>query len=324
MTGVPDRIATAPALDSDTIAVVANGAARENHAAEAKHLALAGVAGRCPLCLSPQTRTLFHDQGRRLDQCRSCGASFLVPQPFPSSVAARFQNENPALLNDLHRRFEKNRERVLRRVARQIQRRRTHGRILDVGCASGFFLARFFAESHWQRRGVELSPVKAQAAVEKCLQVHTGDVHSANFGPNGFDVVTVLDAFYYFPRPQVELGEFRRILSSEGLLALELPWAASRIWRRSGTPRRFLSDRRVPLLESSDHLFYYTPKAVTQLLEHCGFRVLAMIPLPGNRQESMVREMFCRTYSWLSQLMHWLSRGRCFLGPRFLVLAKKS
>ncbi|MGA8761254.1 MAG: hypothetical protein WB562_00035, partial [Candidatus Sulfotelmatobacter sp.] len=103
----------------------------------------------------------------------------------------------------------------------------------------------------------------------------------------------------------------------------ELPWAGSRIWRRSRMLRWLLRDRPVPLLESSDHLFYYTPQSISRLLDRSGFRIQAVLALPGNRQETAFRDFLCRAYSFFSALMQIVSRSKCFLGPRFLVVAAK-
>jgi len=280
-----------------------------------------GHPARCPLCLGSPPKILSRYREKSLNQCLACGITFVLPQPSPSDVAAHFQNDPD--VDDLHRWFERNRERVLARVAKQIQSRKEQGKILDVGCATGLFLARFFPASRWETWAVELSPRKAQAAARNGICVQVGDIHRARFDECSFDVITVLDAFYYFPDPQSELRELHRILRNNGLLVLELPWAGSRIWRRSRILCWLLRDRQVPLLESSDHLFYYTPKSIGQLLHHSGFAVRTILPLPGNRQETMFRDLLYRGYSFFSMLLHTLSGSKCFLGPRFLVVAEK-
>jgi hypothetical protein len=132
----------------------------------------------------------------------------------------------------------------------------------------------------------------------------------------------VLDAFYYFSHPASELAEFRRVLKADGLLVLELPWANTRIWRRK-LRRKLPNGSRTPLLRSSDHLYYYTPHSVSLLLKMRGFAVETIRPLPANRQERSVRDFFGKTYSLFSQLLWRLSASKIFLGPRFIVTARK-
>jgi SAM-dependent methyltransferase len=235
-----------------------------------------------------------------------------------------FQDTSATPDEDLEQNFERNRERVLARVAQYIQRAKLPGSILDVGCATGFFLARFFRQPPWQASAIELSRHKARRAAQNGIRVFVGDIHAAKFGAGVFDVITVLDAFYYFPNPQAELAEFRRILKDGGLLVLELPWANSRIWRRSVAKAGLLPGGSRPLLETSDHLFYYTPKSIALLLERCGFQVRARVTVPGNRQEDISRDLLWRLYSWFSRAIGILSGSKLFLGPRFLAVAEKT
>jgi hypothetical protein len=132
-----------------------------------------------------------------------------------------------------------------------------------------------------------------------------------------------LDTFYYFPQPQSDLSVLRRVLKSDGLLVVELPLATSRIFRTSNWAGRLLSRTRRPLLESSDHLFYYTPKSISLLLRRCGFRIDAIVPLPGNKQESLLQDVLYKIYYLFSRALHFLSGSHIFLAPRFMVVAGK-
>lgn len=276
----------------------------------------------CPLCGADRQRRLAEHNGRLLVKCQQCNVRYLFPQPDAQEVSLHFQEQDALDEEHLKRKFEVNRERVLSRVAQHIQHTRSGGAILDVGCATGLFLHRFFPRGEWESWGVDLSPNAVRSASEKGIQVHRGTVRSAQFAPNTFDVVTVLDAFYYFPQPEVELAEFRRILKNDGMVVLELPLATARIWRRSAVMARVDRGAR-PLLQSSDHLFYFTPKSISTLMSKCGFRVTAVVPLPGNRQSGTFRELAMQSYSYTMLLLARLSFSRLFLTPRFLVAAVK-
>jgi SAM-dependent methyltransferase len=302
----------------------------------------------CPICLGFHLKNISAYHGKQLKQCLDCRVCFVLPQPSPASVTAHFaedrlerdyfedyrfeadrfeadrsENHHPAGEDHLTSKFETNREEVLSRVAACIQRQKKTGTILDVGCATGIFLAHFFQSPAWHAWGVELSPTAAARASSRGLKVCLGDTRTARFADSLFDVITVLDTFYYFPQPQVELSEFHRVLKGNGLLVLELPWAASRIWRTSAVLGRLLSHTRRPLLESSDHLYYYDPKSISLLLKRTGFRMQAIVPLPGNRQASRFLDAAYKTYSFLSSTAYSASASRLFLGPRFLVVAVK-
>ena len=285
---------------------------------------LRGVRVRgCPLCSGVELKPVAAHKSKRLMKCVQCGASFLLPQPTPAALNAHFEDPQELSESNWEAKFERNREQVLARVARCIHSAKKGGRILDVGCANGFFLARFFSPENWDICGLDLSARAIEMAVSKSIRAHQGNIFSAAFPAASFDVITVIDTFYYFLQPQRELAAFHRLLESNGLLVLELPLAESRIWRTSRRLGRLLSSARRQLLQTSDHLFYYNPRSITLLLEKCGFRVQAIVPLPGNRQEHLLRNLIYRTYSIFSLLLHWLSGSRIMLGPRFLVAAAK-
>jgi SAM-dependent methyltransferase len=287
------------------------------------HLAVVATPA-CPLCGGAELKTKSQHDQKRLQKCLRCDVLFVMPQPSPDALANHFQTGGLVRIDDFDTHFQVNRQPVLSQVANYILSRRKTGTILDVGCATGFFLADLAKKSKWDAWGVELSPSAAQEARRHGVQVHVGDTRSANFKDKSFDVITVLDAFYYFPNPESELAELARILKEDGFLTLELPWANTRVWQRAAMISKLLNGSRIPLLQSSDHLFYYTPKSVSRLLGQCGFRVQAIRPLPANRQVGWLRDFLWKTYSLISQLLWRLSAGTVFLSPRFLVVAGKT
>jgi SAM-dependent methyltransferase len=275
---------------------------------------------RCPLCRATQLRTIVAAGAKSINQCLRCSVCFLFPQPSRAEVTKYFQsNEEEAPADNLKRDYEDGRRAVLAKVAADIQRRKRPGAILDVGCATGFFLNQFFGE--WQRHAVELSPRKAELAALGGIQVRVGDISAASLPSASFDAVTFLDAFYYIRDPQSVLSEFRRVLKDDGILVLEMAWAGSYIWRRTGLVGKLFNEDA--LLESSDHLFDHTPRSVSLLLHNCGFIIEAIVTLPTNRQHRWFPDLLCRSYSWLSRLIAKFSAGRFCLGPRFMVIARK-
>ena len=277
----------------------------------------------CPLCMSSGLEMVSEYGGKRLERCCHCRVSFVHPQPCPADLIIHFEAGGLPGCEDLESKFETNREPVLSRVASYIRSRKKSGSILDVGCATGLFLADFSGHGLWQAWGAELSPWAAQRARARGIRVHQGELCETAFANDWFDAVTVLDALYYFPDPQSQLAACRRALKPDGLLVLELPLGDSRIWRAAGGLGRMFSRTRQPLLATSDHLFYYNPRSISLLLQRCGFSVQAILPLPGNRQTGPIRELCYRVYWILSRLLYHISGSKVFLGPRFLVAAVK-
>jgi SAM-dependent methyltransferase len=92
------------------------------------------------------------------------------------------------------------------------------GRILDVGCALGTFLA--IARDHgFEPHGVEISQFASSFAREqRGLDVFTGDLENFGAPPGTFDVVTFWDAIEHVTHPVENLKTARRLLRPGGLL----------------------------------------------------------------------------------------------------------
>jgi SAM-dependent methyltransferase len=277
----------------------------------------------CPLCSGTQQKTLSEFRGRYLRQRTHCGSIHVLPQPELQEITSHFADDQSCDEEEFKNKFEVNRKRVLSKVAEYIHRKRHSGSILDVGCATGLFLECFFMGKGWQACGVDLSPAAVQVARKKGVHVWEGDLHRAQFPETSFDVITMLDAFYYLPKPRVALSELFRILKEDGSLILELPMATSRIWRMSNRLGKAITRSRGSVLENSDHLFYYTPRAISHLLTTCGFQVEKIVPLPVNRQPSLLKDLAAQLYSRCSFLLTYMSRSKICLTPRYLVVANK-
>ena len=288
-----------------------------------EHDLLAGGSLCCPICQHPEQEIVLAAGNKSLRRCSRCGVRFTHPQPSFAELEAHFEKGGNPGFGHLEASFERNRQRVLSRVASYIQARKQDGAILDFGCATGFFLSHFFADSRWTRSGVELSDRAAQIAATKGIDVFAGTLTQAALKDDLFDVITMLDAIFYLPHPQDELIEIRRILRPGGILIVELPLASGRIWRTSGRIGRLLSRTRQGLLESSDHVFYYDRKSINFLLERCGFVVKDVLALPANRQPELWRDLMYRLFSFGSSALSYVSGSKIFLGPRFLIAATK-
>lgn len=93
------------------------------------------------------------------------------------------------------------------------------GRLLDIGCAAGFFLAE--ARRYYEVQGVELSAWSSAHARDALgLQVFTGTLQQARLGAGQFDVITLWDVIEHVPDPVPLLSEAARLLKPGGRLVL--------------------------------------------------------------------------------------------------------
>lgn len=142
----------------------------------------------------------------------------------------------------------------------------TSGRALfDIGAATGFFLDLARARN-WQTAGVELSEFAATEARRRGHLVVTGNLLKQNSPTSQYDLVTMWDVFEHIDRPDDYIKKVHQLLKPGGYVAINTPDASS-WWAR-------LMGKRWHLMIPPEHLFYYSPKNLRQVLEQNGFRVI--------------------------------------------------
>lgn len=286
-----------------------------------RHLAASASRGSCPVCLvRERTTVLVSSPKRSLKECRECGVTFLEPQPdvreFSSILSDHYIKDEARL----ERAFEKTRDPVASLVAKKIQERKKRGRILDVGCAGGYFLSRYFPSTEWELFGVEPSKFASARAAEKGVRVYNGELTDQDLPGGCFDVITILDTFSYFREPREELNVLHRTMKAGALLAIEQPLAGTHVWRHATRLGRFLGGAPMSLLESGQN-FLYTMSSMILLLRETGFEIVECLPLPGNKQRDLYRDVLFGVYYTASRIIWGLSGETQMWGPNFVVIA---
>jgi len=279
------------------------------------------VGSCCKICFARnRSRVLVANSERALLRCRSCGAAYLDPQPDPIQITSHLTDHYIKDDVQTEHHFGKGREAVLSRVAKTIQRRKASGRILDIGCAGGYFLSRYFDSSSWELFGVEPSKYAAAKAEQPYIRVFQGQLSSVALPGSFFDVIAIFDTFSYFREPQQDLKTLRTALKSDGLLVIEQPLAATTVWRHATWTGRLLGGYPMSLLDGGQN-FLYGPRAMRLLLKDTGFREVAIGNLPGNKQRDALRDLLFGVYYAGSSLC-WIASGNSWLcGPNFVVMA---
>lgn len=225
----------------------------------------------CNLCGRASGSPLVNTGEFEVVRCDFCGLAF-VNRAFASDELAALYDEGyynsdderlySNYLGEAGKRISSSREKVaqLRRFARG-------GRLLEVGCAAGFFLEA--AREHFDVEGVELSAFASDHA-RRVLghSVHTGTVFSAQFAAGSFDAVVLWDVIEHVADPRGLLAEIRRVLKPGGVIALTTGNIDSFIARRD------LANWR--LLAPPYHLFYFSTQTMRVMLGSLGFTCLEM------------------------------------------------
>ena len=233
----------------------------------------------CPLCEGQRFAPLlkardFHygNPGEyAMIQCTECSLAFLDPMYdeaelfrfYPVDYYAfvdRFSASSPSRMKDAIRSLLGTREHLTRDP-----RFERPGRLLDVGCGSGWFLSKMRAQG-WDVTGVEPSLAAAKLGQsEQGLNIFPGSLLDANFHPKSFDYIRFNHSFEHMCDPNRVLAEVHRILADNGKLMIGVPNRSSLNARLFGPLWWHLA---LPL-----HPFSYSTKTLSQMLQKHSFRV---------------------------------------------------
>lgn len=244
-------------------------------------------ATRCNICTADDFEVVFEGPDWiarlpgvfRLVRCRQCGLFYQNPRPdsleiqryYPDDYLA-FQKaiaEERSLLRRIDRYYG------IHKRCRAVHKAQPRpGRILDIGCATGLFLAGM-KKRGWEVLGIELNERAARYARERLeLDVVTGDFLDAALPDRHFDVISLWDVLEHLPDPLRVLRKISEKIRPGGLLLLNLPnpesWEARRfgpLWIGWDLPR---------------HLNLPTLPLLAGLLKQVGFNTPEVKSLTGN------------------------------------------
>ena len=190
----------------------------------------------CLLCGHPDYTPLYPTRDRlcgvpgefRLVGCDRCGLVYLSPRPSLENIGQYYPEDYDFYmtqrLDDMPLPLRLSVQYGLRKHCRLVLRYWAHGRLLDVGCATGQFLAEMASYPGWEVTGVEPSESAAAFARQAySFPIYQSDLVSAGFPDGAFDVVTLWDVFEHLHDPLAMLAEVRRILVPNGVLIMRTP-----------------------------------------------------------------------------------------------------
>ena len=266
-----------------------------------------GTRGSCFLCGGTDDPIVVSEEGYHGRSC-SCGVAYIDPTPAPGLV-------NPAEDHHLETYYS-----LPAKVRLDfISRFQSRGRLLEVGCGTGEFLA-LARRCGYQISAVEPNAVAAGvAAAALGIEVEQTLIEDSELPRKSFDVVFHVDLLSHFPDPVRALGKMAELVRSDGVVCFEVgvfgglaagwyPWVG-----RIGYPQ---------------HLWLYSEAAVRTVLERAGLRVEAvqrfgllpatLLSTVGNRflRKKLSRPSsdtgraaratgFYRAYGWLQYMLRY-------------------
>ncbi len=139
-------------------------------------------------------------------------------------------------------------------------------RLLDVGCGSGAFLNDMRLLTGCEVYGIDVSSLAAKTASQDYgLDISTGSVFESPFPNSYFDLITAWSYLEHVNNPSRVLAKFSDLLKPDGCCVIQTP--------NFGSFNARLFKEKWYHLDCPRHLYIYTPKTVTNLLEKGGLTV---------------------------------------------------
>ena len=225
--------------------------------------------------------------------CRACGYESAALQPAINAAPAGSpvdEDEREVGLKALRQENFRDIVGIARRYARAGARR-----LLDVGCAHGWFLE--IARDHFEVLGIEPDAVVGGRTAARGLPVREGYFPDALREGECFDVIVFNDVIEHIPDIHAALKACHARLGEEGILILNLPNSAgffyrlSKLFSRAGWAGPFerLWQKDLP----SPHVHYFQPGNLARLVGKHGLNLVHSQALPSLRAKGLLERMRC-------------------------------
>ena len=217
----------------------------------------------CPVCDGASSEPFLIKLFLPLKRCTNCALVYLAQHDKLDSYFDKVERE---FFSDgcLRRRDLFSNQFLINKAKRRmkvIQRFKSSGRLLDIGCGTGELI--YVANQlGYQAEGLEYSQSLAEYVRAKYLtSVHCGDVRNLNL-THKYDIVIMSHVLEHTIDPLATLQDISKFINSDGILYVAVPnidcWESRFAGWGSYEPY---------------HLWYFNPANLSRLLEKTGYYV---------------------------------------------------
>jgi len=242
----------------------------------------------CGVCGSSERFLKFQDGPFSVVTCARCSLTYVTPRLTDATLLEQVYDEgywsSSAAKDRGYTDYRSDAPLYLRTYRRRMPVIRRHfarpGRVLDVGCAAGYFL-RVMQEEGWDVTGLEPSDAIRPQAEERIgrERVRAGVLGEVELAPASFDLVTMWDVIEHIPDVVAAARAVRALLAPGGKFLIETQNVDSLAARLLG--------RRWQHYKHAEHIYHFQRDTLAEVLRRAGFRVLENRPWLGGKYVSL-------------------------------------
>ncbi len=192
-------------------------------------------------------------------KCKNCGLVYMNPIEQvlrTNEYYSKAKNNHAPTVRESYLRTAESQVHLIEKYAKGT-------RLLDIGCAQGFFLS-CASKAGYAVKGVELSQDAAEyARKEFGLDVEVKPFEELEFPADHFDIVTLWQTLEHMSYPLMMLEEVHRILKPGGLVAVSTP-------NIEAIPAKILGKRWWDIKRL--HVNQFSTTTLADILRNSGFR----------------------------------------------------
>ena len=307
----------------------------------------------CNLCGADDTRLLVTESSWSIVKCRRCSLVYVNPRLTGESrtnyYVKRMRTTNgeassqlpeadlihAAKVREYHTRIDRQVQNshvfaLQRRILQQISEVVPTGRFLDVGCGWGYLLKFASEEFGYDVYGIEPTKEIAEAcrSGRGLKNVSQGTIDEAEYPPDFFNVVTLMDVLEHLPDPGKTLAKINTMLVPGGAVFIKVPnmhylQLVTLVLSKTHLAKRLPSVGEGLTMNPREHLYNFYPRALSELLSRHGFKPEKLLRFGALRNGISQRDQLKRAYSLLAWFAKTLSAGQVNLYPDMGILATK-